>query len=350
MNSKGYTLVEALLTAMVLLATTLAALDIIKNQRRIQSQYQTLNNFLVVQNNILNLIASSSSFVQTLQAASNPGFSCFLKQDSLTAGDRTCTVGPQLLNLYNAKGTLIHDFQNPATGFTLQGFPCSSYSASGNPLCPFRLTLTWTPVCPGGACENPPIEILGRFNYNDGSTIGSFNFALWNFRVLRSGFFCPTQAGTGAMAPNGADVSIPIFGQVRANVGGKVNIAGYGGFVTPYLPCRNFTVNFNYQFGAANDLDGDTAEDTESQAQACLADPAGACEYAIRIRPTTASFEILYAGAVVATKPAHMVYTPTTNIGFKVTNGRVQACFSSICFFTFDQKLTHPFDVRFRPA
>lgn len=51
-------------------------------------------------------------------------------------------------------------------GISLDGKQCDTYDpVNGNPACPIKITITWTPKCTGAPCINPPYLVEVNFSY-----------------------------------------------------------------------------------------------------------------------------------------------------------------------------------------
>jgi len=352
LNQKGLTLVEALVTMAILMGVIVASLSLFQSPIQGQKNINSQTNFYLVRNNILNVLRNSGAWTQTIQGTSNQAaFKCFLKQDSIVDSDRDCSLTAKALDIYDLKGNLLYEFSRPDFGFKLDGTPCPKESAfqsepPGNPLCPLRVSVKLQPLCSASPCENPTMQVTGDFTYNSPNPM-PLNSDLLHFKILRSGFYCPTQTPP-TLATQGANVTLS-GSQAAASVSGKVAITGSVHYTNRLLPCQSVMFNFNYALGAS-DLDGDSVPDAEGIAQVCLVHPTLGCLYAIQIKPAGPSFDILYQGAIVGSMPPSFSLVSSSSLGFKVFNGRVQVCFEGNCFFSYPQKLGAPFDVEYRPA
>ncbi|MNS72118.1 hypothetical protein D3C72_1055190 [compost metagenome] len=274
-----------------------------------------------------------------------------MKQDSIVDSERNCNPTAKDLDVYDLKGNLLFEFSRPDFGFKLDGTPCPKGASfqkepPGNPQCPLRVSVKIQPLCSASLCENPTMQVTGDFIYNSPNPM-PLNAELLHFKILRSGFHCPTQTAP-ALAAQGSNVTLTGT-QAAASVSGKVAITGSVHYTNRLLPCQSVMFNFNYALGPS-DLDGDSNPDTEGIAQVCLVHPTLGCLYAIQIKPGGPSFGILYQGAVVTTMPPSFNLVSSSTLGFKVFNGRVQVCFDGNCFYSYPQKLGAPFDVEYRPA
>lgn len=358
MNQRGFTVFEILVTIAMILGIMTASTMVFRQVALGQNEVNLQSNFLVVRSNIVSLLRSSGSWEQTFRGATNaPIYNCIIKQDSTVAADRTCATTPLTMDIYDTKGNLYYDAHSTSAGFSADGNICDTYAetAAGgtpDPMCPIHLDLQERSLCTGiTPCENPAIEIVGTFKYSSPKAM-TLNLGLLGFRVVKSGFYCPDQALPMTLAAQGAGVSVT-GSQVAATVSGKVAITGSAHFSQNILSCRSVQVRFSYTLGAS-DLDADSVIDTESVAQVCLVDTASVCQFAIQFKPGPApnypTFDLLYKGAVVATKPAALTLTSSSVLGFNIYNGRVDVCMDGACFFAFDQKLSGPFNIEYRPA
>jgi hypothetical protein len=353
LNQKGLSILEALITMFLILGVMIASLSLFKDPLVSQKNINIQTNFSLVRSNVLNLLRSTGAWNQTMLGANNAAyFSCIMLQGSATDSDRDCALTVQDLDIYDTKGTLIFNFQNPGYGFKINGTPCDATSGPyiatppGNPLCPLRLDLKIQALCAASPCENPNMRITGSFSYTTPTPL-PLNLDILQFVLLKSATFCPAQAAP-TLIVQGADVSLT-GSQVAATIAGKTAIVGHVHYSNLLLPCQTVQFNFNYGLGAW-DLDADTVPDTEGIASVCLIHPTLGCLFEIQLDPSVPTFNILYQGAVVATKPATYTLASTSTLGFRIYNGRVQVCFDGICFFNFPQKLGAPFDVEYRPA
>lgn len=356
MGKRGFSVFELMVTMALIMGVMTASISIFRQLAVGQNQLDMQSNFLVVRSNLMSLLRSSGSWQQTVLGADNTGiFNCILKQDSLVAADRNCSLNAQMLNVYDAKGRLFYDLQKPNTGFSPEGNPCDTYAeppGTPDPKCPLRVDLTVRSLCTAAPCENPAIEILGNFRYSSPNQL-PLNFVHLNFRIVKSAFYCPPPAaGPLPMTVQGTGVSAT-NSQVAGTVSGKTFVTGSAHYTKPINACMNMQTNFRYALGAS-DLNADTIPDAEGVAQVCLVDAGtNTCLYAIQIKPAAGgSFDLVYnnSGTPRLSKPANMVLTSTSLLGFKVYNGRVQVCFEGTCFYSFPEKLGGPYNIEYRPA
>lgn len=356
LGRKGFSVFEVMVTMALILGVMTASISIFRQLSVGQNQLDMQSNFLVVRSNILSLLRSSGSWEQTVLGDLNAtSFGCFKNQASLTPSDRDCPLTAQMINIYDAKGRLFYDFQKPTMGFSPEGNACDTYGESPtgtpNPQCPLRVEIRARSLCAASPCENPAVEISANFRYSSPNNL-PLNFNHLNFRLVKSGFYCPTvtPAGDPVLVAQGTGVTVT-SAQVTSTVSGKNFVTGSGHYDRPILPCSSTQADFRYAFGAT-DLNADSIPDTEGIARVCLVDyVTGACNFEFRLNPVGPTFELWYGGVTrVATKPAYMNLTSTSVLRFKVYNGRVEACFEGSCFFAFSQKIEGPFNIEYRPA
>lgn len=354
-GKRGFSVFEVMVTMALIMGVMTASISIFRQLAVGQNQLDMQSNFLVVRSNLMSLLRSSGSWQQTVLGADNTAaFGCLVKQNSFVAADRNCGLTAQMINIYDAKGRLFYDLQKPNTGFSPEGNVCDTYAESPagtpDPKCPLRVDLTVRSLCTAAPCENPAIEMLANFRYSSPNQL-PLNFTHLNFRIVKSAFYCPPPpAGAFALTAQGLGVSVTAS-QVAATVSGKTFVTGSGRYNNYINACMSMQTSFRYALGAF-DLNADTIPDAEGLARACIVDATtNTCLYAFQIRPEAGgTFDILYNGAVRFSKPANMIFTSTSVLGFKVYNGRVQACFESSCFYSFPEKLGGPYYIDFKPA
>lgn len=354
-GKRGFSVFELLVTMALIMGVMTASISIFRQVAVGQNQLDMQSNFLVVRSNLMSLLRSSGSWRQTVIGAANAGiFGCLVKQDSLVAAERNCSLASQMVNVYDAKGRLFYDLQNPATGFSPEGNVCTTYAeapgGTPDPQCPLRVNLNIRSLCTANPCENPAVEVVANFRYSSPNHL-PLNFNHLNFRIVRSAFFCPDPPpGVRAMVVQGTGVTATAA-QVTPTVTGKNFVTGSGHYSIPINSCMSMQTQFRYALGAS-DLNADTIPDAEGIARVCLVEEGtGVCRFAFEIHPAAGgSFNLVDEGGVVVTKPVNMILTSTTVLGFKVYNGRVQACFENNCFYSFSQKLNGPYNIEYRPA
>jgi len=64
-----------------------------------------------------------------------------------------------------------YDPLQPGMGFSFSGEVCNTFSASGNPLCPYRMEFNWMAYCLGGVapCARPLEIVVGTVSFSPGS-------------------------------------------------------------------------------------------------------------------------------------------------------------------------------------
>lgn len=78
------------------------------------------------------------------------------------AGNCSATSGGKF-NLYDRNGSLVVDTLTTTAGFQISGGVCNDFAASGNDHCPFRVELTWAPLCPTCYDKQIQIDVLVRY-------------------------------------------------------------------------------------------------------------------------------------------------------------------------------------------
>ncbi len=364
-NKRGLTLVEALVGNILILIVLVSSLTIFKSILEGQKDVDAYLDYIVARNQIVNQIIDDRGWSYIVQSALNSstgggGLSCYLLQDQQAVGSRDCrnsvAKNGQLLNIYNIRNELIYDFQNAKTGLTPKGRACTTYAASGSgsspdPNCALKLNLRATSVCPAaGNCVNPPLQLVGDFEYNSGNNQKVPPLGILNFKFIKAGFYCPTQAPVTISNIGGA--TITAGKQVTSNQNTAFAPSDYGSTNPSLMPCREVDINFLVDYPASAPV-GYSLSDAGNLSKVCLVETStGVCFYEFRLRynGTNYIYELFYKGALQWTMPTWLALSPnSTQFEFLIQNGMVKFCVNGKCYHYFEQKLEFPFDVWFTP-
>ncbi len=167
-RSAGFSLLELLAAVAVLSFVTFSI--IILNLTLLRSQVRTTSLFqlTVVAQNFVNLVSNEQAWKNTINAQANATtMACLKSQSPCTQGGQS--NGNALQNiafvLFDGANNPVYDATNPASGFTMWGAPCTTFSTKGNDACPFRYNLQWSAQCTIGNCVNPQVLVSATLVY-----------------------------------------------------------------------------------------------------------------------------------------------------------------------------------------
>lgn len=187
----GFSLLEVLIAVGLVSLLSVGVIGLGKTMNKVQLQSTSVFQIGQVSHGFEVQLKGSAAWMVTLNDPRNSTFAC-LKNATDCRG-----AGGSFLALDTAGNPILGYLStSPTAGFSSSGIPCGTFSGAagtGSDACPFRLVLTWRPVCAGtGPCLNPTVQINGTWIYNPHSvqrTI-AFNNANYNFQIFR------TQTGT----------------------------------------------------------------------------------------------------------------------------------------------------------
>lgn len=362
-NSKGFTLIEAVVSVAVLGITIMFALSSINVVVRNKKSTQISTSINSIRQSIISTIKNPQSWNLIVQ--SNALMQCLLQNQDTTAPDcSTVSITPDwpqlVLMVYNTAtpSNLFYDPTNPINGFSLKGIQtCSSYvalPAAGNPDCPLRADVRWRPICPAAPapCRWPNIEVRVTFEYNPGVTatydINPRNIEL---TIIRPVGYCPDQLASASPFVDPNDFSQwTATGSVSitANSFSKTAAGGLGdyGITKNIYSCNNYEIDFTYDIASS-------AAALDNIAQVCITSTTSTfCLY--EWRQYQGSW-YLYDGTsgvstLVYTKPASTAFTSTTGLAFKIVSGSISFYSNGQRAYTFMTPRNTPYRVYFNPA
>lgn len=132
--------------------------------------------------NITNHIQNDDAWIKTAEDTNNVNLECLRNHTPCPKSSSSIS------RLKNGAG---EDVVNSATGkgFGLNADPCDNYVSSGNPECPFRVEITWIPICAGaGPCPSSSMVHLSvKILYSTSAEKGQvFNASKHNFTIERA--------------------------------------------------------------------------------------------------------------------------------------------------------------------
>jgi type II secretory pathway pseudopilin PulG len=360
-STKGFTIVESLIVMIILLAAFIGGLSIFNTIDKGQLGNESSLNFTIIRNQLVSLIIDDTSWAKIIGApgnVDNPKFSCILNQNSLVASDRDCfgKTDPFVIRditgaLYNMNGIDVFDFRSTTQGFSNKGRACSTFNStpgSGDPRCPFLMTVTWKALCTASPCVNPPILFEGRAAVNGGAGQAPLNTGNLSFQIIKSNLYCPPANAVGGHLASGSNVSVATADKVKSLIVADAPTTEYGNSDVILAPCRKTIVSFT------EDIDPIfTVNANNTSSVSILDETTGSSVFEFRRSATAGNYDykLLYNGGVVVNaKPSWVTLTRTSQFKFEITNGLVRFCMDDRCTFYFPQKLDFPFRVAFRPA
>lgn len=154
LNNSGFSSVVALVAIGFIVAASLLLptqfMPVFKNAQRINDHLSAT----VFRNVVFTMV--SDPIIWQNMISNDPSLVCI--KDSTDCYSLIGTPQP-LRYLYDPANNLIFDANVATNGFTHAGDPCNTFDSSGNPLCPFRLEMTWQPLCSASPCVNPTLQI-----------------------------------------------------------------------------------------------------------------------------------------------------------------------------------------------
>lgn len=208
MKKAGFGLVEVLVALALLSVLSLGLARFATFSSKQQSRTVTINKLEEVRAIFYTTLRNNDAWVSTINDPSNPGMAC-LKNSTSCTGLPTAATAKFRANDPSGNPILGYSpLASASNGFTLNGTVCNTYvppPGVGNDNCPFRLDLTWNPVCPAvGPCTNPLVMVDGVFTYNPGSpAAGPDRQLAFNGATTGHGFRVATAGVTAPGGPQG---------------------------------------------------------------------------------------------------------------------------------------------------
>lgn len=180
-------LIETLISSVILTVGIVNLLVSMLYLRQSQENSLLVAQVVMVRNNLMNILQKQNAWANTIQnnytSANGSQMACLVNNT-----DCTGISGP--FDIYDESGALLYQpTSGISQGFTKEGLNCSSFVAPGtpgDPSCPLRLNLTWTPICPLlGPCLNPLIRVRGHFQFNSPQISSLYIFGPLDFAFIR---------------------------------------------------------------------------------------------------------------------------------------------------------------------
>ena len=348
MNSRGFTLVEQLISIAIIGIVCVFALQVTDAMFRSYSQNSGLERLADLRTNVIALVENDSAWAMTVQNNSS-SFACFA-----SGGGCDPAAAPAPFALYNATGDLYFDPSSSTSGLTATGAQCSTFSATGTAACPIRPVLTWKPVCPGGgeACTMPNVQIDATFQLSAGAQIpASTNLSRLNFRIVRSQLTCANQTIDYTLQASWSASNVA-FAVVPANIatGAPQNLLITSGSAAAYSAanaatsaatlhaCDDQSLIFQQQISVSA---GSNATDAANQASVCLLDSAtSACDFEWRQTTTTWALWRRDVGGTLAqvyARPPSVAFDAATFFEFRAQKGLVKFFSNGLLAYVFDR-------------
>lgn len=166
--------------------STLAITTTVLKQQSVQEEILFKNNVIDIRNSLMSAITSDSAWMMT--KANNAQMRCKSQSQQFC---QTANLQRSTISLYDGSGNLIYDPRVASSGYRMDGTPCNSFSASGNDLCPLRVSVQWRAVCSNSSCTTQEDFVGLQFDFKPSSNSKKFPFNPANYNVVeqnRAGF------------------------------------------------------------------------------------------------------------------------------------------------------------------
>lgn len=369
----GFTLVEALVSTVILLIAMSSSIYIYQSMMISKTQAESLVEVHVARNNIVNLLKNTLAWRYTVEANASPkpawvsastmsSTTCLAKHTdcaSLLTAPGPATNGQ--IRLYDISQVLRYDPTVATSGFQNDGTLCNTFdgtAGAGNLNCPLHLNLYWEPLCPdSGPCLDPLVKIHGVFTFN-APLIGNQrppSTARLNFEMIQVARYCPSTWTTPglSLATFGGLVTITNAGKnVTTSEVTAVYPSDQGFQASTLEPCQTTMIQFQNAMNVGSPLQANAA----NQSSVCLYDASSGT-------PTTApclyewhhlnngidTWELLEAGTSVYLHPNNDLLA-TTVYSFVIDAGKVQFYMNNVHQFSFAGGMKVRYRARFRPG
>ena len=167
-NSRGFSMTELMVGVGILSVVLLIIGSVITNVSNLNNQAGSVISLEDLRRSTLEHLKNEQWWQSTLKNPANVNFNCVNAQT-----DCSGAAGSGEFLLFDTSG--IREPHLSLTveaniGLTPQGVACSTFSALGNDLCPFKYVARWTAICPAAQniqgkaniadlCRNPLIDI-----------------------------------------------------------------------------------------------------------------------------------------------------------------------------------------------
>ncbi len=158
-NSKGFGIIEVLVSVAISLILMQAMSSIMINSFREQQKLNSKLQFTTVKESVLGYLSNQSSWEKTV--SNNTSVTqCLLAHD--------CTSGAAgVIDLYDITGAKIIHSNDPKSGFTAEGVQCNSFDENSYNDCVYHIEISWTAQCPSTApCDLPEELVTSTVKFN----------------------------------------------------------------------------------------------------------------------------------------------------------------------------------------
>lgn len=184
-SQAGFSLIEVVITTAISAVVLMGLFNVLLDTQRVDSVLQSMGQKADLRVRIMSEFLNDKSIQNTMADAYNSSLAC------LTSAATPCPPAGGPLRFRDASNGLITDPENPSRGFTRDGAVCNSFDAThGDPMCPFRLEVTWIAICSVATCAEPQFKLQARVIASTATGTSSVsalasNEELWTLSTVR---------------------------------------------------------------------------------------------------------------------------------------------------------------------
>jgi prepilin-type N-terminal cleavage/methylation domain-containing protein len=231
----AFTLLEILVALALSGLVVVLALWVLSGVIRTDRQGRQVAAIEEFRGNLVAFLRSDTAWLNTVGDPSNGNLAC------LRAGT-SCTGATGSFRVWTPANpaTVFYDPTAAATGVSPEGAVCQTFnpaSGSGRDECPWRIDLTWLPVCTNAACTLPQVRITGVAAFNPRTGGGSLNWRNYGFDLVRPALCPPGVPAVGFDPAVGLVCGLaPPTGTFTGMLCGAHQTGGSGGM--SFVPCE----------------------------------------------------------------------------------------------------------------
>jgi hypothetical protein len=174
---------EVLIASSVMGLVAVGMTALVSQYLMVKSVSDTHRTATLLRNLLLDNLNSQRGWRKTISASVNTSMTCLRDHQPCP------NVNDAPITIFDGSSFMVYDSQPPNNGFGPTGRLCQTFNPNpgqGDDNCPYRFSVTWTSICPAsGTCQNPEIQIKGRFLYNPEKRNAGFNPQRYDFNFVR---------------------------------------------------------------------------------------------------------------------------------------------------------------------
>lgn len=193
-------MIEAMIAFGMLMGLALGAAYIMSQLQKTNTAGVAKATAREIRQNVVTMLENEAAWLITASKPSNRTFSCLREAKNCHDGAPEDLPGLAYA-VHDATGAVYYDGLDPKLGYSLNGAACRTFPSKA---CPFRMELTWRPICQPAPmfCLPSQIELSGRVIHEPGPSAPAASWMAHNpanyaFRLIKN------------LSSSGASVTLP---------------------------------------------------------------------------------------------------------------------------------------------